>query len=160
MKASEIRELCLGASAEFVLAQVEASDKSDAYGAVDVLKAWNVEQGKALEAERTAKAEAEQKAADAEARAAKAAAGKGGAGASASGAGSTQGVEPLGEGGGESGAEASDPIAAFEEAVTSWEKRGKPRAQAIREVCVSNKDVYQAYLCAYNEAHGRNHLAV
>lgn len=140
MKASEIRDLCPGASAEFILAQVEAADKSETYGAVDVLKAWNAEQAKVIAAKDAEKAEAV-KAAEAKAPA------------------QAPGVQPLPSGQASEGEVDEDPIAAWETAVAAYEKRGMDRAKAIREVCIKQKDLHASYLRAYNAAVGRNHLA-
>lgn len=138
MKASQIRELCPGASAEFVLAQVEAAEQNEAHGEVAVLKAWNAEQAKVIAAKDAEKAEAV-KAAEAKAQA--------------------PGVQPLPSGQASEGEADEDPIAAWETAVATYEKRGMDRAKAIREVCIKQKDLHASYLRAYNAAVGRNHLA-
>lgn len=141
MKASEIRELCPGASAEFVLAQVEASEKNESHGAVDVLRAWNAEQAKVVAA---AKAEAE---------AAKAAAVE-----TPKSPEKPAGLAPIG-GVASEGEAVTDPIAAWHDGIAALEKRGLDRQRATAELCRTNKPLHQAYVAAYNAAHGRNHLA-
>jgi ATP-dependent Clp endopeptidase proteolytic subunit ClpP len=147
LSSKEIREACPGASAEFVLGQVEASEGNEKYGLVDVLKAWAG--AKALEAERAARAAAE--AAAEEARAA----------APAANGRKAPGVDPLASGASEDSEEESgDPIAAFEAAVESRVKKGMSKLRAVREVTLKEPGLHQAYLRAYNEEYGGGAAAV
>lgn len=141
MKANEIRDLCPGASAEFILAQVEAADKSEAYGEVAVLKAWNAEQAKAIAA---AKAEAEAAKAEAakqpEAKAA--------------------GLQPLGSTSAGDDGESMDPVEAWESMVDAQVKAGHPKQRAIGMLIEKHPQAHSAYLDAWNERHGVKRRAV
>ncbi len=132
LTAKEIREACPGASADFVLAQVEACDANEDRGLADVLKAHNVELSKAAAAAEARAVEAEAKAKQPE----------------------QPGVAPLAASGGNDEPEA-DPITAWEDAVEAGVARKMTRAQAIRAVAVGNPELHKAYLAAYNAQFGR-----
>lgn len=140
LTSKQIREACPGASAEFVLEQVEACEANAERTLVDVLTAHAAAQAKVIEAERAARAEAEKKAAEAEANAAKP---------------DSDGVPPLAAGGADDDGPNGDPIAAFEGLIASCVKRGKSRREATIEAASSNPELHQAYLHAYNAQHGR-----
>lgn len=141
MKASQIRELCPGASAEFVLAQVEAAEQNEAHGEVAVLKAWNAEQAKVIAAKDAEKAEAV-KAAEAKAQA------------------QAPGVQPLPSGQASEGEADEDPIAAWETAVAAYEKRGMNKQRAVGAAIDEHPQMHAAYLDAWNEKHGVKRRAV
>lgn len=135
LTAKEIREACPGASAEFVLAQVEACEADENRGLVDVLKAHN---GELVKAQAEAQARAEEAAKKAPAAGAQAKA---------------PGVEPIASGGAVEGAGDGDgdPIEAWDTAVSALEAKGLPRAKAIREVAVKSPEVHANYLRAHNQ---------
>lgn len=60
----------------------------------------------------------------------------------------TQTGEPKGAAGG-------DPIAAFDDAVAEKVKAGMNKRAAISDVVAQNPEMHQAYVAAYNSAHGR-----
>lgn len=150
LTAKEIREACTGASAEFVLAQVEACDANEARTLVDVMKAHNAVQAEALAAANAATA-----AAEAEVAAVKAAPPVAPvAGAAKSGI----GVKPLGMGGGAGPEEedgGGDAVAAWDAAVENKMKAGLDRVGAIRAVAVKDPELHRAYLAAHNAESGR-----
>lgn len=140
LTAKEIREACPGASAEFVLAQVEACEADENRGLVDVLKAHNGELVKA-------QADAQARAVAAEEAAKKAPV------TPVAGASAVPGVAPLassGAGEGSGGDGDGDPVEAFEEAVSAHVAKGKSRGEAIRAVAVGSPEVHAAYLRAHN----------
>lgn len=150
LTAKEIREACPGASAEFVLAQVEACEADENRGLVDVLKAHNGELVKA-------QADAQARAVAAEEAAKKAPV------TPVAGSGAVPGVAPLassGAGEGSGGDGDGDPVEAFEEAVSAHVAKGKSRGEAIREVVVRHPELHAAYVAAYNAAHGARRRAV
>lgn len=147
LTAKEIREACPGASAEFVLAQVEACEADENRGLVDVLKAHNGELVKA-------QADANARAVAAEEAAKKAPV--------APVAGAVPGVAPLASGasGEGSGENDGDPIVAWHEAVSALEKRGISKQKAVGQLIESQPALHASYLDAYNEQHGvRRRLA-
>lgn len=138
-KYTEIKAACPGASPEFVGAQAELCEADETRTLDHVKDAYIAEQAKALAEAVSARIEAEKKPAEQPKPEA-------------------PGVTPLATGGAPDGGE-DDPIAFFNGLVAGYEKQGMDRPKAIREACVKNKDAYRSYLRAYNEAHGRNHLA-
>lgn len=137
LTAKEIREACPGASAEFVLGQVEACESDENRGIEHVLKAHNAELA------------AQVQMANATAAAAQAA-----QTTQAPVVGVAPGVAPVAASGAGDEPEA-DPITAWEEAVAAGEARKLTHAQAIRAVAVGKPELHKAYLAAYNAQHGR-----
>ena len=132
LTAKEIREACPGASAEFVLGQVEACESDENRGIEHVLKAHNAElaaQNATLAAQAQVAAEAAQNR-------------------------QAPGVAPVAASGSNDEPEA-DPITAWEEAVEAGEAKKLSRAQAIRAVAVGKPELHKAYLIAHNAQHGR-----
>jgi ATP-dependent protease ClpP protease subunit len=132
--AKEIREACPGASAEFVLAQLEACESEESRGIVEVLKAHNAEQAKALAA--------------ANAKAASAAPAKPAATAD-------EGLPPLASGGGSASGSGGDPVADYVDAIDALVGKGRSRAEAIRTVAVESPAIHAAYVRAHNGKYGR-----
>lgn len=134
LTAKEIREACPGASAEFVLGQVEACESDENRGIEHVLKAHNAELA-AQNATLAAQAQAAQT-------------------TQAPAVGVAPGVAPVAASGSNDEPEA-DPITAWEEAVAAGEARKLTHAQAIRAVVVGKPELHKAYLVAHNALHGR-----
>jgi len=134
LTAKEIREACPGASAEFVLGQVEACESDENRGIEHVLKAHNTELA-AQNATLAAQAQAAQT-------------------TQAPAVGVAPGVAPVAASGSNDEPEA-DPITAWEEAVAAGEARKLTHAQAIRAVVVGKPELHKAYLVAHNALHGR-----
>jgi hypothetical protein len=134
LTAKEIREACPGASAEFVLGQVEACEGDENRGIEHVLKAHNAELA-AQNATLAAQAQAAQT-------------------TQAPVVGVAPGVAPVAASGSNDEPEA-DPITAWEEAVAAGEARKLTHAQAIRAVVVGKPELHEAYLVAHNALHGR-----
>jgi len=120
--------LCPGADAQFICGQLARQATID-----QAQSAWMEEQQ-----QRIAEAQAEAEKAKAEAQAAIEAAAK------------RPGVEPLTEGV-PATQEPEDPVARFEAAVAERVKAGRTRAQAVRDIVVSDPELHQEYLAAVNE---------
>jgi len=134
LTAKEIREACPGASAEFVLGQVEACESDENRGIEHVMKAHNAELA-AQNATLAAQAQAAQT-------------------TQAPAVGVAPGVAPVAASGSNDEPEA-DPITAWEEAVAAGEAKKLTHAQAIRAVVVGKPELHKAYLVAHNALHGR-----
>lgn len=134
LTAKEIREACPGASAEFVLGQVEACESDENRGIEHVLKAHNTELA-AQNATLAAQAQAAQT-------------------TQPPAVGVAPGVAPVAASGSNDEPEA-DPITAWEEAVAAGEAKKLTHAQAIRAVVVGKPELHKAYLVAHNALHGR-----
>lgn len=139
---AEIKAACPGASADFILAQLEAAATVDQAG-----KAWmkQLADANAKQTEELTKLRAQQ--AENEKR-------------------TTTGVEPLEEGKGKSktSAAAGDPIARWESLIADHMALGRSKQEAVRHCVNHNKDEHKAYLQAYNARHPnisaqRNQLA-
>jgi ATP-dependent Clp endopeptidase proteolytic subunit ClpP len=139
LTAKEIREACPGASAEFVLGQVEACESDENRGIEHVLKAHNAELATQVQMANATAAAAQQAAEAAQNRQTTATA---------------PGVAPVGADGGNDEPMA-DPITAWEDAVAAGEARKLTHAQAIRAVVVGKPELHKAYLVAHNAQHGR-----
>lgn len=136
LTAKEIREACPGASAEFVLAQVEACEGDENRGLVDVLKAHNAELAKENSAVAEAAAKAEERAVAAEKRV-------------------ETGLPPVSTHTSEGNTEASgDPIQAWESAVDALVAKGMSKQKAIGQLSDENPAAHKAYLAAYNALYG------
>lgn len=120
----EIKEACVGADSDFVLAQVEKGATL-----TDALKAWAGEQKTRLEAAR-AEAEDAKKAADA---------------SKAAG-----GVEPIGTQGKGSEGDGGDIRAQIEDKIAVYTKRGMPRHKAHAKVMSENPQLREALVAAAN----------
>lgn len=141
LTAKQIREACPGASAEFVLEQVEACEADEKRGLVDVLKAFGAVQAQALASANAEKAAAEKRAEEAV--------------AAASAREEDDGVAPLSAGGGGDEGPSGDPVADWEDAIAAQEKRGLGRAAAIRAVVQSKPEIHAAYVRAHNAQYRR-----
>lgn len=137
LTAKQIREACPGASAEFVLEQVEACEANENRTLVDVLKAHNAVQAQALAEANAAKAESDKRAAEAEANAQRAAA--------------DDGVAPLAAGGATDDGTENDIVAQWDEKVDVRVKKGMTKAQAVRDITIKEPEFHKSYLRAYNE---------
>lgn len=127
----DLKALLPGADAEFICAQLERQATVD-----QAQSAWMEEQQRRI-------AEAETKAEQAKAEAA----------AAVEAASKRPGVEPLTEGA-PAEPEPEDPVARFEAQVAERVKAGRTRAQAVRDVVVSDPDLHREYLAAHNTARG------
>lgn len=133
MEAATLAELkagCVGASAEFVLAQLEKGVTLS-----EAQTAWAKELNQRLDNEMVAREEAEAKAAQ-----------------------RRPGVEPCGTRttkakAGEEDEDIFDPINAWDKAVEREMKGRSQKREAIRAVIAKDPDLYDSYLKAYNDRH-------
>lgn len=130
--AKEIKALCQGATADFVLSQVENEATID-----QVKDAWMAN----LAAENAANAA---KAVELQTELEKAKAAK-----------ASSGVDPVSASAADTNDEViDDPIDSFEIAVAQKMKTGKSRQQALSAVIAQDPNAHKAYLDAYNQRHG------
>lgn len=139
LTAKEIREACPGASAEFVLGQVEACESDENRGIEHVLKAHNAELAAQVQTANATAAAAQAAAEAAQTRQAP---------------GTAPGVSPVGADGAGDDPQA-DPITAWNDAVSAQEKRGKNRQAAVIAAVRENPQVHAAFVRAHNESFRR-----
>lgn len=139
LTAKEIREACPGASAEFVLGQVEACESDENRGIEHVLKAHNAELAAQVQTANATAAAAQAAAEAAQTRQAP---------------GTAPGVSPVGADGAGDEPQA-DPITAWNDAVSAQEKRGKNRQAAVIAAVRENPQVHAAFVRAHNESFRR-----
>lgn len=132
---AEIKAACPGASAEFILAQLDkGADVAQAAAAFITHQAAQLEQVKAKAAADLAAKQAELDQAAAKAK--------------------MPGVDPVpaGKGGPKAGAD-GDAVTAWNDAIADKVKAGRTKAQAAAEVNREKPELREAYVAAYNAAH-------